>query len=190
MIWTPEGASPSLSSSSHLFSLNCLRPRGTHASHLRLHTDELTVKVCFLLRTRADLRGWINVKHQMREVFTSGAVKTGAWPRLSTSGMALMLHYPAEQVWLPAQSWGNQNRKKCIEGVWNADEWEALTCDEALSRRRASSITWRSSCRWIHFHLKKRRIVLDIQIKVLLMMHRNLQTWREALHGLEKKRSA
>lgn len=198
MIWTPEGASPSLASSSHLFSLNSLRPRRTHASHLRLHTDEVTIKVCFLFRTQTDLRGWINVKHQMREVFTLGAVKTGAWPRLSTSGMALMLRYPAEQVWLSAQSWGNRNRKKCIVGVWNADEWEALTCDEALSRRRASSITWRSSS------VSPRRELLSVnpispEEKTHCFRYSDESVAHdaekpsdvtEALHGSEEKRSA
>ena len=40
-------------------------------------------------------------------------------------------------------SWGNQNRKKCIMGVWNADECVRLS--PVMRLRRASSITWWSS---------------------------------------------
>lgn len=124
-----------------------------------------------------------------------------SWPRLSTSGMALMHHYPAEQVWLTEM--GNQNKKN-IAGVWNADYWETtiwcsyLPCrlhDERLcatDARRPScdgahfSLHDMSTFRRIHFHLKKMSMISESQIQNL----GHKATWREARRGLQEKRFA
>ncbi len=115
-ICTQEGVSTSLPSPLHLFSQSSPGAHRTKASHLRFPIDELlkpasfsgTKQICHMICAEAIQ---INLKDQKGEEFTSGESKMGTWPRLSTSGMALMQHYPAEQVWLTAQSWGTKTGK-------------------------------------------------------------------------------
>ena len=131
-------------------------------------------KFCFFFSTQTDFLRWINVKHQLREVFTLREVKkqtkTGAWPRLSTSGMALMLHYPAEQVWRTVG--GTKTGKSALwvfemqMSVWGSHLWWGSDAPRPSHDGAHLSLHDMSSWRWIHFHLKKRRVVREIQMKV------------------------
>lgn len=82
----------------------------------------------------------------------------GTWPRLSTSGMAPMRGYPAEQVWRAEM--GIQNQKN-ITGVWNADERRVQICGSYLPRMLRDAR--RLSCDGAHVSVHDRRIDLHLK---------------------------
>lgn len=109
--------------------------------------------------------------------------KTGAWPRLSTSGMAFMHYYPAEQVLHRVGEPKQENRRlKCRSVLLTCPD----DCETSVSEPPTHVVYHvmgliflfldMSSFGRIHFHLKKISIISNIRIEMLCVNRRQTNT--------------
>lgn len=168
-ICTQEGVSTSRPSLFHLSPLESLRaPLGTRrASHVFLQSWRAACCSGAYMTCAGSLQ--INARDQTgEEEFSSGEATR---PGLRTSGMALMRHYPAEQVWLTLM--GNQNQKKKKKKTPRVFEMQMS------EKPRCEALTCSAHCLMGVFEPPTHVVCHVMEPVSPLALSRSLSLWRE-----------